>query len=196
MCFSPHRAADPDLPLLGFWRVFVQLGFFSLLKNFVILVILLYYLHHCSVFFGPVCSWYSFVFVFATGPTFYLLHAFFLVLQQNAADLSLLHFLSLLNLGISCSLVVSIVCFPFFCGLFTHRILPTSRVYWWLCSWIPSGLVWCSPYSFSGLQWLSLEFLPLSEDWCTPFLTVRLIHCQEDWLLSWPVISVYFKKIF
>lgn len=72
----------------------------------------------CFIFFGPVCSWCSFVFVFATRHAFYFLHDFSHVLHKNAAvvqaGLSLLHFFFLLNFGAWIPCVVSIAWSPFF----------------------------------------------------------------------------------
>lgn len=71
-------------PFVEVLENFCLVGFFLFTEELCHLVILLSYLHHCFVFcvFHPVCSCYSFVFVFATGPTFYLLHAFFLVFSK------------------------------------------------------------------------------------------------------------------
>lgn len=140
--FSPHWVADQDYPFLGIWSIFVRV--FSVCRKYVILVILSSSFHHPFLFY-IFCSYVFTIFLCLSLQLDLLFNpcmTFSHVLHKNATDvvqtdLSLPHFLFLLNFGARISCGFSITWSPFFfCQLVTPGISPTCCIYWWFSSWI------------------------------------------------------------
>lgn len=155
----------------------------------------------CHLSYSSFLFWFS-IFCFCVFMMFFwicLWVIFSHVLHKNAAvvvqtDLSLLHFVFVLDFGIRIFFVLwyclvslfSVSLSPRGChppAAFTHDSL--LEFLW--------GFLWYSLYPFSGIQ---LQFFPASKELSSLVLIERLIHHQTDQPLPWSGFSVFFKTMF